>query len=66
MGVIIVIFIPNSLNIHYFVNILAKNLKEIVDSVQGDLLKKLEELQAEQKALIPEKPLTIDYQKETF
>ncbi|XP_026486000.2 uncharacterized protein LOC113393370 [Vanessa tameamea] len=28
----------------------AKNLKEIVDSVQEDLLKKLEEIQAEQKA----------------
>lgn len=65
MGIIIVIFIP-CLNIHNCLNILAKNLKEIVDSVQGDLLKKLEELQAEQKALIPEKPLTIDYQKETF
>lgn len=65
MDVIIVIFIT-CFNTHNFLNILAKNLKEIVDSVQGDLLKKLEELQAEQKALIPEKPMTIDYQKETF
>ncbi|CAH2269108.1 jg17325 [Pararge aegeria aegeria] len=42
----------------------AKNLKEIVDSVQEDLLRKLEEAQAEQRVLIPEKPLSIDEQQE--
>lgn len=36
------------LNCKLFVS--AKNLKEIVDSVQEDLVKKLEEIQAEQKA----------------
>lgn len=29
----------------------AKNLKEIVDSVQEDLINKLEQIQAEQKAI---------------
>ena len=40
----------------------AKNLKEIVDSVQEDLIKKLEEIQAEQAASSSraEKHISID------
>lgn len=34
--------------LNHFVS--AKNLREIVDSVQEDLIKKLEQIQAEQKA----------------
>ncbi|XP_063821296.1 uncharacterized protein LOC135071434 [Ostrinia nubilalis] len=45
----------------------AKNLKEIVDSVQEDLIKKLEEIQAERKAsLRVEKPVQIDDQPEAM
>ncbi|CAG9560119.1 unnamed protein product [Danaus chrysippus] len=43
----------------------AKNLKEIVDSVQEDLMKKLEEIQAEQRALSTERQLSIDGRHET-
>ncbi|XP_023937077.2 uncharacterized protein LOC112045214 [Bicyclus anynana] len=42
----------------------AKNLKEIVDSVQEDLLKKLQEVQAEKRNLKDLKQLTIDEQQE--
>ncbi|XP_045764314.1 uncharacterized protein LOC123866674 [Maniola jurtina] len=42
----------------------AKNLKEIVDSVQADLLKKLEEAQAEHKASILANQMMMNEQKE--
>ncbi|XP_034824843.1 uncharacterized protein [Maniola hyperantus] len=42
----------------------AKNLKEIVESVQEDLLKKLEEAQAEHKASILANQMLMDQQKE--
>ncbi|KAL0840622.1 hypothetical protein ABMA28_015821 [Loxostege sticticalis] len=42
----------------------AKNLKEIVDSVQEDLIKKLEEIQAERRASLKvEKPVQINDQE---
>ncbi|RVE47070.1 hypothetical protein evm_008254 [Chilo suppressalis] len=45
----------------------AKNLKEIVDSVQEDLIKKLEEIQAERRAsLRSENPVQIDVRSEVM
>lgn len=42
-----------------FYLIAAKNLKEIVDSVQEDLIKKLEEIQTEQQNTVTEKPVAL-------